>query len=147
MIRVESGIWDSRKLFDQPLIVARQFCGNQIWPFAHGAVQPLRPAPPLDSGMVAATQHVRDVPATELRRPSELRFLEQTGLPEAFGHGADGIAHGAVEEPSDRFDDQAGADLSPTERSRVTASMTRQAPTSPPLSTTSPMLTSPSHRC
>ena len=59
---------------------------------------------------VSGTAHPRNV-----GRPGVLRLLEQARRAEALGDRADVVAHRPGQQPDDRFDHQAGGDLSPAE--------------------------------
>ena len=119
------------ELFQQSLVgIGQPAAGlDQVGAVAQGAVQGLSPPPALDAGVVAAAQHLGHRPAPELGRAGVLRLLEQAEL-----------------RRSSRCTGLAALPIAPGS-SRVTASITRQAATSPPLSTTSPTLSSPSTRC
>jgi hypothetical protein len=115
MIRGESGIWDRWKLFEELLVGGVELVGNQVGPLAPSAVQSLSPSPTFDTSVIAAPEHVRNVPATELRGTCELGFFEQTRLAKTLGDGARCIAHRPIEEASDGLDDQARSHLSPAQ--------------------------------
>ena len=115
MIRGESGIWDRWKLFEELLVRNVEFNGHEVGPFAQRPMQPLRPSPPLNPAMITASEHIGNLPATELGGSCELWFLEQAGLAKTLRDSAGCIAHRPIKKSGDRLNNQARANLSPTQ--------------------------------